>query len=43
MTHLDIITKKNEIGKKFHTLEMHAQKQHMEMEPREKIELPYSN
>jgi len=43
MTYLDIITEKNEIGEKFHTLEMHIQKQQKEVELREKVELPYSN
>jgi len=43
MTYLDTISEKNEIGEKFHTLEMNIQKQQKEVELREKVELPYSN
>jgi len=44
ITQLDIVVKKNEIIRgKIYTLEMQIQKQHMEVEAREMVELPYSN
>ena len=43
ITQLDIVVKKNEIIRgKIYTLEMQIQKQHMEVEAREMVELTYA-